>query len=177
MTYAPSPSRQAGKVTNTYINRQMEEQIRKTVSGIRRAYVCFWLAPVIFIVCGECGGSLVGLYADNARMAYCAETLSILSTAVCVPVSLKLFAWILSRRIDRAGIAEALRLYSVWSIVRLGLLALPVWIGIGTYYTALSSTGALCAAIGLTASLFCLPGDKRLRRELHIEKDTEQEER
>ena len=35
----------------------------------------------------------------------------------------------------------------------------------------LSSTGALCALIGLTASLFCLPGEGRLRKELHINQE------
>ena len=39
------------------------------------------------------------------------------------------------------------------------------------YYFTLSSTGALCALIGLTASFFCLPGEKRLRAELHIDKE------
>lgn len=42
-----------------------------------------------------------------------------------------------------------------------------------TYYIMLSSTGALCALIGLTASLFCLPGEGRLRKELHINKEEE----
>ncbi len=151
----------------------MEEQIRRTVSGIRMTYVCFWLVPIIFIIYGECGGSLVGLYVEDTRMAYYAETLSILITAVCVPVSLKLFAWVLVKKINKAGIADALRLYTTWSLIRLVLLALPVWIGGATYYLTLSSTGALCAAIALTASLFCLPGEERLRRELHIDKDME----
>ena len=35
----------------------------------------------------------------------------------------------------------------------------------------LSTTGLLCALIALTASLFCLPGEERLRRELHIERE------
>ena len=129
--------------------------------------------PILLIIYGECGGSLVGLYADNIRISYYVETLSILTTAVCVPVSLKLFAWILARKIDKAGIADALKLYVTWSIVRLILLAIPVGIGGTTYYLTLSSTGTLCAAIALTASLFCLPGEERLRRELHIENNLE----
>lgn len=147
----------------------MKEQIQKTVSSVRIAYVCFWVAPIIFVIYGECGGNLVGLYADNVRISYYAETLSILTTAACVPVALKLFAWILVKKIDNVSITDALRLYSMWSVIRLLLLALPVWIGGATYYLTLSSTGALCAAIGLTASLFCLPGEDRLRRELHID--------
>lgn len=151
----------------------MEEKIKKTISDIRIAYYCFWLIPIIFIIYGECKGSLVGLYADNVRASYYAETLSILLTATCVPLSLKLFAWILTKKINQVNIINALKLYDKWSIVRLILLALPVWTGGITYYLMLSSTGALCAAIALTASLFCIPGEERLRKELHIEKDLE----
>lgn len=43
--------------------------------------------------------------------------------------------------------------------------------GFLTYYGMLSTTGLLCALIALTASLFCLPGEERLRRELHIERE------
>ena len=151
----------------------MEEQIKKTVSSLRIAYFCFWLVPILLIIYGECGGSFVGIYADNTQASYYTETLSILVTAACVPVSLKLFAWVLVKKIDQASITDALKLYTTWSFVRLGLLALPVWIGGVAYYLTLSSTGALCAAIGLTASLFCLPGEERLRQELHIERNEE----
>ncbi|EJW91995.1 hypothetical protein, membrane [gut metagenome] len=65
----------------------------------------------------------------------------------------------------------ALRLYVRWYAVRLFLLALPVGFGFLSYYMLMSSKGVLCALIGLTASLFCLPGEERLRRELHIEKE------
>lgn len=113
----------------------------------------------------------MGAYADDVRTTYYAETLSILLAAACVPLSLKLFAWVLYRRIDRAGIARALQLYVFWSGIRLVLLALPLMAGFLTYYGMLSTTGLLCALIALTASLFCLPGEERLRRELHIERE------
>lgn len=77
----------------------------------------------------------------------------------------------LYRRIDRVGIAYALQLYVFWSGMRLVLLALPLLAGFLTYYGMLSTTGLLCALIALTASLFCLPGEERLRRELHIERE------
>ena len=80
-----------------------------------------------------------------------------------------LFAWVLTHKIDAVGISDALRLYSFWSKVRLGLLALPVLAGFAVYYLMLSNTGVLCAFIALTASLFCLPGEARLRKELCID--------
>jgi hypothetical protein len=35
----------------------------------------------------------------------------------------------------------------------------------------MSKTGGLCALIGLIATLFCIPGEERLRRELNIYKE------
>ena len=141
----------------------MEEQIKKAVRFVRMSYLLFWMVPVVFVLVGETTDSWVGAYADDVRTTYYAETLSILLAAACVPLSLKLFAWVLYRRIDRAGIARALQLYVFWSGIRLVLLALPLMAGFLTYYGMLR--------IALTASLFCLPGEERLRRELHIERE------
>ena len=120
---------------------------------------------------GETDGDWVGRYAADVRATYFAETLTILLAAICVPVSLKLFAWVLTRKIDKVSLPEALRLYSFWSKVRLALLTLPVLVGFAVYYLMLSNKGVLCALIALTASLFCLPGEGRLRKELHINKE------
>ena len=149
----------------------MEEQIKKAVRFVRMSYLVFWRVPVVFVLVGETTALWEAAYADDVRTTYYAETLSILLAAACVPLSLKLFAWVLYRRIDRAGIARALQLYVFWSGIRLVLLALPLMAGFLTYYGMLSTTGLLCALIALTASLFCLPGEERLRRELHIERE------
>ena len=137
----------------------MEEKIKRVVSRTKMMFVYFWLLPVL------------GAYAGDVRAAYFAETVTILLTAVLVPVSLKLFSWMLTKKIDVVAITDALRLYALWSGVRLALLAMPVLAGFLTYYMMLSNKGVLCALIALTASLFCLPGENRLRKELHIEKE------
>lgn len=149
----------------------MEEQIKKTVRFVRIFYLLFWIVPIVFVIVGETTDSWVMMYADDVRTTYYAETLSILLTVVCVPLSLKLFAWVLYRRIDRADIARAQQLYVFWNGIRLVLLALPLIAGFLTYYGMLSTTGLLCALIALTASLFCLPSEERLRHELHIERE------
>lgn len=149
----------------------MEEQIKKAAVRVRIIFFCFWLIPVLIVLLGESGEEWVGLYAGDMRAAYLTETVTILLTALCIPVSLKLFSWILLRKIDVVTLPEALRLYVWWSGVRLALLAVPVAVGFLTYYMMWSSTGVLCALIGLTASFFCLPGESRLRRELYIDKE------
>ena len=40
----------------------------------------------------------------------------------------------------------------------------------------LSTTGILCALIALTASLFCVPSEKRMRQELFIQQEKSGEE-
>ncbi|MDE6171727.1 hypothetical protein [uncultured Bacteroides sp.] len=147
----------------------MEEQIKHVATCQKRWFIGFCLLPVVSILIGENCEDQVGMYAADARAVYISEALDILLTAVCVPVSLKLFAWVLTHKIDAVGISDALRLYSFWSKVRLGLLALPVLAGFAVYYLMLSNTGVLCAFIALTASLFCLPGEARLRKELCID--------
>lgn len=67
-------------------------------------------------------------------------------------------------------ITLALKRYVQWNIVRLGVLEVAIVVNLLCYYLTLSSTGNLCMLIGLTASLFCLPSEKRLRNELHIAK-------
>ena len=151
----------------------MEEQIKHVVACLKSLFIGFWLLPVILIVVGEIGGEWVGMYAADVRATYFAETLTILLVAICVPVSLKLFAWVLTRKIDKVSLPEALHLYSFWSKIRMLLLTLPMLAGFAVYYLMLSNKGVLCAFIALTASLFCLPGERRLRKELHINKEEE----
>ena len=134
-------------------------------------FACFWMLPLLIVLLGETEGGWVGMYAGDVRATYLAETITILLAASCVPVSLKLFSWVLIRKMDVVTLPEALRLYALWSGVRLALLAMPVLAGFFTYYMMWSGTGVLCALIGLTASLFCLPGEERLRKELHIDKE------
>ena len=133
----------------------MEEKIKRVASRTKMLFVYFWMLPVFLVVFGETGGEWVGAYAGDVRATYFAETATILLTAVLVPVSLKLFSWVLTKKIDVVAITDAV----------------PVLAGFLTYYMMLSNKGVLCALIALTASLFCLPGENRLRKELHIDKE------
>jgi uncharacterized membrane-anchored protein len=152
----------------------MEEQIKQISTRVRTAFGYFWLLPILLVILGETGGDWIGMYADDVRATFFAETITILLVAICIPVSLKLFSWVLAKKIDLVAISQALRLYALWSGVRLAILAMPVLAGFLTYYMALSNKGLLCALIGLTASLFCFPSEERLRKELHIDKENKE---
>lgn len=149
----------------------MEEKIAQAAARLKAAFIVFWALPFLLVVAGEVGGDWVGLWADDARLIYYVETLVILLTAACVPVSLKLFAWVMTKKIDTVTIEKALQLYVRWSLVRLLILFVPVMAGLLTYYLLMSHSAALCGLIGLTASLFCMPGEKRIRKELQIDKE------
>ena len=147
----------------------MEEQIKRVVKSQKIQYISFWIIPLLLVLLGEAGVLPVGIKADNVRAVYVFETTGILITAVCIPLSLKLFSFVLTKKIDQLTFPVALSRYMLWSAVRLALLEFVVVFNLAGYYFTLSSTGALCALIGLTASFFCLPGEKRLRAELHDE--------
>ena len=68
----------------------MEEQIKKTAARVRTTFAYFWMLPILFVLLGETGGGLVGMYAGDVRATYMAETVTILLAASCVPVSLSL---------------------------------------------------------------------------------------
>lgn len=148
----------------------MEELIQKTLLKLKIEYALFWALPILVIILGECDMEWAGLYADNVRVSYISETVGILAVASCVPLALKLFSWVLLKKIDVVSFPEALKLYFDWSSIRLLILEVALLINILTYYLTLSNTGLLCALIVLTASLFCVPSEKRLRGELHINK-------
>ncbi|WP_455585248.1 hypothetical protein [Bacteroides sp.] len=149
----------------------MEERIRHIVKSLKTGYILFWVVAILLVIGGETELLPVGILADNVRACYFLETIGILLTAVCIPLSMKLFSLVLTRKIDKLTFPIALSRYASWSFVRLGLLGLVVIYNLLCYYMTLSSTGALCALCALTASFFCLPGEKRLRNELHIDKE------
>lgn len=149
----------------------MEEQIKRAVRSLNISYIFFWVLPAFLLGAGEFELFPVGGLADNTKVTYYFETIGILITALCVPLSLKLFSLVLKNKIDHLTITLALKRYVQWSIIRLGVLEVVIVLNLLCYYLTLSSTGNLCMLIGLTASLFCLPGEKRLRNELHIDKD------
>ena len=83
------------------------------------------MLPILLVLLGETGGGWVGMYAGDVRATYMAETVKpFWLAAVLRTIALKLFSWVLIRKIDVVTLPEALRLYALWSGVRLALLAI-----------------------------------------------------
>ena len=149
----------------------MEEQIKLAVRNLNIGYIIFWVVPAFLLGAGELELFPIGVWADDTKFIYYFETICILITALCVPLALKLFSLVLKKKIDHLSIIIALKRYVLFSIVRLVLLEVVIILNILCFYLTLSNTGNLCMLIGLTAALFCLPGEKKLRNELHITKE------
>jgi hypothetical protein len=142
--------------------------LKQIVRNLKLQYGLFWLLPVLFVIAYETDVLSEGLYAHDPQMMYIWETAGILTTIVCVPLSLKLFSVVLRKKIDKSHLSEALSNYVFWSGVRLGILETSALLNVFVYYLTLNNVGAFCALIALTASAFCLPGEKRLCEELNI---------
>lgn len=141
---------------------------KQIAQKLKIQYGLFWLLPALLVAGCETDLLPVGWHAGDARMLYIWETIGILTAFVCVPLALKLFSVVLKKKINEVHLTEALSGYVFWSGIRLGILELAVLFNLIVYYLTLSNVGAFCALIALTASVFCLPGEKRMRQELHI---------
>lgn len=146
----------------------MEEKIKQSVKKLRFEYILFWIVPVLLIAAFEIDLFPVGVYAENQGIRYGWETASILLTVLVVPVSLKYFNVILKKKIDHLSIPDALNQYVTWSSIRLLAFAITALFNLVVYYLTLGNIGSLCALIAFTASVFCIPGEKRLRDDLNI---------
>lgn len=140
----------------------------RLVRNLKIHYFIFWLLPIVVVAGYEFDIFPVGVYADDPKIQYILETTGILVAIICVPLALKLFSIAHKKRIDRVNLVSAMHKYLLWSGIRLGILEVAVLTNVVVYYMTLSNVGSFCGLIALTTSLFCLPGEKRLREELNI---------
>ncbi|RGN50715.1 MULTISPECIES: hypothetical protein [unclassified Bacteroides] len=146
----------------------MDEQIKKLVRILQIQYWLFISLAIAYCAVYEIGWIEEGIYAGDVRLQYIWETIAILTTVILVPLSLKLFNIIMTKKVVKSSLQVAMRLYKRWNEIRLLMLAIVTFLNIYVYYTTLDNIGGLCALIGVTASIFCLPSEKKLKEELNI---------
>lgn len=115
-------------------------------------YILVWALPVVSLILHGVGLLEEGALAHDGRLCYILQTCTVLLTLCLVPASLKWFAPDMS-----AGLTS----YRRRSETRLALLAIVIIVGLSIYHTTLGNMGGLCAAVGLVATLFCVPSPKR----------------
>lgn len=126
--------------------------IQKLTRRLWTIYLLVWALPIISVVLHATGVFEEGTFAHDGRLCYILQTCAVLLTLCLVPASLKWFS---------PDIRSGLPSYRRRSETRLALLAIVIVIGLSVYHTTLSSLGGLCAAVGLVATLFCIPGLRR----------------
>ena len=149
----------------------MKAQINQLLKILRGMYLMLWILPILLCVLYETGILTDGIFCGDARMEYMLQTVCILLTVCLIPFSLRLFNLNLVKRIKELPLADALKSYRRWSEVRLLLLCVPILLNMSFFYLTLNTTGVFCATMALTASLFCVPSESRIKNELDLPED------
>lgn len=152
----------------------MEQKINGLLRLLKIEFVVMWVLVIALIAGYECGlleeGSLVG----KASAEYVAQLTGVLLAICLIPMSLRIFNLSLTKYIKNLDIEKALNSYRRWSEVRIILLLVVAVFNISLYYWTIDNTGLLCGGMAILASMFCIPGKKRLLSELDLEKTEEE---
>lgn len=152
----------------------MEKKISCLLRLLEVEFALWWIFAVVWCVLYETDvfpqGSLVG----DVRAEYILQTVGILLAVCLIPLSLRMFSLSLTRYVRQLSLPEALVSCRRWCEIRLAMLGAPVLFNLTVYYTTLNLTSLLCVGMLLVASLFCVPGRRRLMRELDLEIDGDQ---
>lgn len=146
----------------------MNEQIKKMSTFLQIEYGTLWILFFLLSIGFEVGWLPEGIYADNIKMQYVLGTIGILATLLFVPLSLKVFNIILVKKIKKISLMQAIKAYKFYGSLRLFILAVVIIMNLLIYYSTLQNLGGLCALIGITASLFCIPSQEKIKEDLDM---------
>ena len=145
---------------------------RKISRNIRLMFVAMIVLMLsLVVVCefdmGLLDGVAIGTF--DAELMYYIQVSTFFLTGICVLAALKGFNWVLKNKVQTAGKAERVELYTKYHFIRIGLLGAPMLTGILFYYTTLENWGMYYALIALVTSFFCLPSAEGVEIELNME--------
>ena len=145
---------------------------KKISRNIRIMYAAMIVLMVVIIVACEFDMGLLDGVAINifdAELMYYIQVSTFFITGICVLAALKGFNWLLKNKVQTAGKAERVELYTKYHFIRIGLLGAPMLTGILFYYMTLENWGMYYALIALVTSFFCLPSAEGVEIELNME--------
>ena len=132
-------------------------------------YIAFWAIVLSTVVLYELDVLPQGTLVEDVQTSYMMEVCGILLAVTLIPLSLRSFSLSLVRCVKQNVLEKAMVSYRRWSEIRLALLLVPAMVNLAVYYWTLDTTGLLCAAMVMVASLFCVPGMARLKSELNLD--------
>ena len=147
----------------------MEPYIKYTLKHLRIRYFLFWLIPVILLILWETKILPTGVLAHKPQEAYWLEVGGILCVVVCLPLSFGMYGWGIKRLASMPTQPATLKQYLRLNTTRICLLEVAVVVNLICTYLTLGATGNLCVLICLIASLFCVPGGKKIYKELGMD--------
>lgn len=149
----------------------MEKKIKALLMLLKIEFYAMWVIVIGLIAGYEYGileeGVLIG---DDSAM-YVAQLTGVLLAICLIPMSLRIFNLSLTKYIKTLNIENALKSYRRWSEVRIILLLVVAVFNISLYYWTMDNTGLLCGGMAVLASMFCIPGRKRILSELDLMKE------
>lgn len=145
------------------------KKIESLLKILKMEYMFMWLLIVIAVVLYETDFIPQGTMVGNAKAEYLSQLTGVLLCVCLIPMSLRMFGLFISKNIKTMNMENALRSYRRWSEVRIIMLFVVALFNISMYYWTMDITGLLCGCMALLASLFCVPGRKRLLSELDME--------
>lgn len=149
----------------------MEKKIKRLLCLLQTEFALLWALNGGLVALYETDVLPQGIFAGDTQMEYVMQAVGILSAVCLIPLSLRVFHLSLARYVRQLPLPAALVSYRRWNEVRLSMLLASSQFNMVVYYTTLNVTGLLCAGMVLLASLFCIPGRKRLLEELDLERE------
>lgn len=117
----------------------------------RVLYFSIWIIVGLLALLFETDVLPGGVVKADVQIEYALHMLCVVLTLAAIPGALKLFS------IQKGKGTTPL---SQMCLLRIGLMALPIFVNLIVYYALLSSTIPLyCLLISLLAFVFCLPGN------------------
>ncbi|MEG1587099.1 MAG: hypothetical protein RR346_09495 [Bacteroidales bacterium] len=140
---------------------------------LRRQYNVFLISLIAFTLLFST--KIIFLNQVTAEAAIQLQSFSVLLTLGIIPFSL----WFFGKRVNRISDNESWeckqKSYIKNSAIRISLLWLVVALNIAFYFLTLSYSILLCAGMGVTASLFCIPSLKKIQNDLFPAEEEEED--
>lgn len=153
----------------------MEKKIKALLTLLKIEFYAMWVIVIGLIAGYECGILEEGVLIGNDNAIYVAQLTGVLLAICLIPMSLRIFNLSLTKYIKTLNIENALKSYRRWSEVRIILLLVVAVFNISLYYWTMDNTGLLCGGMAVLASMFCIPGRKRILSELDLTKEEEED--
>lgn len=154
---------------------ELDHCIRQANKRAIFAFATLWVLVILLVGLFELELLPTGLLVGEVRIIYYLQTIGILLALGLIPGALKLFH-VQLRKIRQLPPQQAVRSYLSFYVLRIAALGVPALFNLILYYYSLDTASAFVTLITMMATVFCLPGEARMREELQFDKPTNTQE-